>query len=363
MDAVPSILVILPSLAGGGAERASINLANALRGDGCRVTLATVHGGGPLSKFLDPTIDREDLGSRRVSSALLKLPGLVRRMNPDVVLCTPAHLNLAVLLARPWFPAGTQVFVREANTPSMTLPTQPVPALFKAVSRFLYPRADAVLCPAHRIADELTSLFGVPASRVHVLPNSVDGPGLVKARASPIRRPGRGVRLVAAGRLTRQKNFAALLQSMRKLPGDATLELFGAGPLSGELELMVEQFALSRRVTLHGFSDEVWRWFAGADALVLPSLWEGMPNVALEALGCGARVVAMRSAGGIAELANKHGDALLLVDDELDLTRTLALLTPAQVHFGRSNLLAADYREDTAIAMFKQLIVPSAGGK
>jgi glycosyltransferase involved in cell wall biosynthesis len=62
-----------------------------------------------------------------------------------------------------------------------------------------------------------------------------------------------------------------------------------------------------------GFTDNPWEWFAGADAVLVPSRWEGMPNVALEALACGAPVIATPEAGGIAELADETGGSAVRV--------------------------------------------------
>jgi glycosyltransferase involved in cell wall biosynthesis len=352
---VRSLLLLLPSLAGGGAERASLTLANALVRDGWRVVVATVHGGGPLGAMLDPQVQHLDLGHRRVASALLSVPALVRERRPEVVLSTPAHLNLAVLLTRAFYPRGTCVFVREANTPSKTLPTQPLPSLFAALSRRLYRRADAVLCPARLVAHELTTLLRVPARQVHVLPNPVDWEALERARSTPLRREGEGVRLVAAGRLTRQKNFSALLDGMARLPASTTLELFGEGPLEAALRAQTEALGLTRRVRIHGFSDQLWRWLAGADALALPSLWEGMPNVVLEALGCGARVIAMRSAGGVGELTPANPEALMLADDAVDFIRRLDELRPMWSGPGRASHLDPSHRRETVARQFSGL--------
>jgi glycosyltransferase involved in cell wall biosynthesis len=345
-------MLLLPSLAGGGAERVVITLANAVAEAGWRVHLVTVHGSGPLHDAVASQVHYHDLGLGRVGAAFIAISKVICHVKPDVVLCTPAHLNLVVLLTRILHPSGTRLFIREANMPSQTLPTQPLPAVFRALSRWLYPRADIVLCPARRVADELVDILGVPRSRVSVLPNPVDWEGLAKARGAPIREDGDGLRLVAAGRLTPQKNFAALIECMRDAPTNTILTLFGTGPLEAELRALVRSSDCPDRVRFRGFSGELWRWFAGADAVVLPSLWEGMPNVALEALGCGAKVVAMRSAGGVAELKPVNDDTLILVDDMCALAQALWSLEPGAVDELRQCQLSTEHHRESVAKRF-----------
>ncbi|MDP7539279.1 MAG: glycosyltransferase, partial [Alphaproteobacteria bacterium] len=112
------------------------------------------------------------------------------------------------------------------------------------------------------------------------------------------RLPGPGRRFVAAGRLTRQKGFDRLIALFGQDESDDHLLILGDGPAREALAALA-----GPRVTLHGHEPEPWPWMAGADALLLPSRWEGLANVALEALACGTPVIATPESGGIAELA------------------------------------------------------------
>jgi glycosyltransferase involved in cell wall biosynthesis len=82
--------------------------------------------------------------------------------------------------------------------------------------------------------------------------------------------------------------------------------------MRAHLEAEVATRGLSGRVAFVGFVDPPWPWLAGADACVLASRYEGMPNVVLEALALGTPVLATAAAGGVAELAAAGADVRVL---------------------------------------------------
>ena len=65
-----------------------------------------------------------------------------------------------------------------------------------------------------------------------------------------------------------------------------------------------------------GQVENPWQFISRADALLLPSQWEGMPNVALEALALGVPVIAYRSCGGLVEVVEDEvGDGMLFISN------------------------------------------------
>ena len=82
----------------------------------------------------------------------------------------------------------------------------------------------------------------------------------------------------------------------------STLVILGEGSLKDELISEVELLGIHDRVQFLGFCNNPWQWYSGADVFLLPSRWEGMPNVVLESLACGTPVIAMSDSGGIEEI-------------------------------------------------------------
>ena len=152
----------------------------------------------------------------------------------------------------------------------------------------------------------------VPADRLAVIPNVVDRDAVEAAageRESARRELGceeGNFVWLAMGRLHPQKDYPTLLAAFSRLVADhpeARLRIAGEGRLYGELLELVEELGLTETVELLGLRADAPRLLAAADALVLSSAWEGLPNVVMEAMVAGLPVVAT-AVGGVPELVD-----------------------------------------------------------
>jgi len=352
---VRRIALILPSFAGGGAERVALTLLARLDPARAAAEVGVLDAAGPLADTVPAHVAVRDLARPRLRDAAGAIVRWLRASRPDVVLSTFGYVNLALLALRPLLPATTRVFVREANTPSLALAHAPAPALTALAYRLLYPTADRVICLHRAMAEEMTARFGVDARRVALLANPVEEARL--RAASPVRAPGPGRRFVAAGRLARQKGFDRLIRLFGSLPGEDRLTILGTGPDAAALAALAESLGLADRVALPGFVAEPAGWFAGADAVLVASRWEGMPNVALEALACGTHVIATPESGGIGELAAEAPDgAVTVAAFGAPFLAAMAAVRPAAAAAPRPSLLPARYEVEAAVRAFASLV-------
>jgi len=157
-------------------------------------------------------------------------------------------------------------------------------------------RADLVLAPSAATAAELVRDYG--AERVEVLPNATGG---LAPSGPPERRPedGEGYFLFV-GRLRIRKGVEVLFEALRSLP-EARLLIAGDGEHRAALVAKVGELGLSGSgaVSFLGRcgAPRVAGLLSGAAALVVPSTYEGMPLVVLEAMAAGVPVVASRVSG------------------------------------------------------------------
>jgi glycosyltransferase involved in cell wall biosynthesis len=301
------VLFIIPTLTGGGAERVIVTLAKFLDRRRFRVTLAVVDTRDAVLRDEIPgDVEFVDLRATRVRYAITRIVALVWRTKPDVLFSTLGHLNVALAMVRFLFPRKVWTVARETTVVSCSLRLQSHRATWEALYRWFYSRHDEVICQSRFMRDDLVRNFRFPAARSRVIHNPVDIERIRSLAVEPASLPETDkddVRLIAAGRLDREKGFELLIEALRLLDLPFVhLTLLGQGPLADQLKQQAIRSGLGDRIYFAGFQKNPYSWFARGDALILSSLYEGFPNVVLEALACGTPVIAVPAPGGTREI-------------------------------------------------------------
>jgi len=307
------VLFLLPSLTGGGAERVFTTLLRHLDRTRFEPHLALLQAHGAYMGDIPKDVPIHDLKVSRVRYALPKIMRLIWKMRPQTILATMGHLNIALISAKPFFPAETRLLVREAVIPSALFREENKNVrLWGWLYRNFYKRADRVVCLSDSMVSDLVENFGIPREKLVRIYNPVDTDKvreLAQAVGNPLK--GSGPHLVTAGRICRQKGFDLLIDAMpavlRRFP-DAQLVILGEGPLEAELRKQAQNLGLQEKVAFLGFQANPWLYIKHADAFILPSRFEGLPNVLLEALALGTPVVVSDCPGGIREIRESVGN-------------------------------------------------------
>ena len=352
-----AVAFVLPSFAAGGAQKVLLTFAAQLDRAAFTPVMIVMEAIGPWMSLVPPGMRVISLDRPRLRQAIPALIRTLRAERPAIVVSTIGYMNLGILLVKPFLRGKPRVVVREANTPRRHARNALGKFFYWLSYRLLYRRADRIVCPASYIGGELTKEYGVLAKQIVVLPNPVDE-NVLRGSAAVVRRaPGQGRRFVCVGRLTEQKGYDRLLEDFAKLPPDSQLTIFGEGELQAVLEVQIERLNLKGRVALAGFEPLPAPWLAGADALLLPSRWEGLPNVALEALSCGTPVIAAPEAGGIDEIAVQapRGTVTLAASGPAFTTAMLGV-TPRAEKILRPSLLPDMYRMQHACTEFAAML-------
>jgi glycosyltransferase involved in cell wall biosynthesis len=301
------VLFLLPSLTGGGAERVFTTLLRHLERTRFEPHLALLQAEGAYMGDIPKDVPIHDLKVSRVRYALPRILKLIWKVRPQTILATMGHLNIALISAKLFFPPDTKLLVREAVIPSALFREENKNIrLWGWLYRHFYKRADKVVCLSDSMVSDLVENFGIPLEKLVRIYNPVDAEK-VRKLAQIGRNPFNGVgpHLVAAGRICRQKGFDVLIDAMptvlRRFP-QAQLVILGEGPLEAELREQTQNLGLQDKVAFLGFQANPWLYLKHANVFVLPSRYEGLPNVLLEALALGTAVVVSDCPGGIREI-------------------------------------------------------------
>lgn len=186
---------------------------------------------------------------------------------------------------------------------------------------------DRYVCVSQAVADFSAKQAGLPSEKLVVIPNGIDLDRYPAAKPADLREFGiaTGRRAVTfVGRLEPQKSVDWLIATapewLAKVP-DCDLLLVGNGPMRSSLERASKVAGIADRVHFTGWRADVPEILAASSLLVLPSAWEGMPNVVLEAMASRRPVVAT-DVEGVRELLGpnaprqtiRHGDSQMLAD-------------------------------------------------
>jgi glycosyltransferase involved in cell wall biosynthesis len=306
---------------------------------------------------------------------LLALTRLIEREQPDIV---HTHSSKAGALGRlASLAAGTGARVHTPHTYSFLFD-----AMFGSLKRRLYfdiERAlaggsQAVVAVGASEAQTIKKSGVCDPARVHTIPNGVRVQDLarqVSLTRSELGAPEGVPLLLVAGLLNVAKGQDLAIQALRA-PGlrAAHLLVVGHGPWEVDLRALAQRAGVAERVHFLGWRSDLARIYGAVDWLLLPSRWEAMPYVVLEALACGTPVVAM-PVDGAREILTAAICGVLSPSTDLDalsstLDNALRLPAPTRLAYGRAGQrrVAEEYSVDRMLdrlqALYSQVLQVAA---
>lgn len=197
----------------------------------------------------------------------------------------------------------------------------------------LYSNSTRVLANSHGAARAAEEFYGLPSDTIETIYNAIDLERIDQLAGEPVRESWWNaeselpvVRIVTAGRLTTQKGFDLLIDAVaeiqkRRPNAELRLAILGEGADRADFQTKINGYGLQKQVVMPGFMENAVAWYHEADLLVLPSLFEGFPNVLMEAMACGTAVVSSDCPFGPSELlGDGRWGQLCGVGDLEDLT-------------------------------------------
>lgn len=296
------VFYLINSMALGGAERQMAELVRRVPRDRYEPVLCLLDGVNAYGEILPADQPRYVLGSPVGPTRASTLARILRQEAPDIIHSFMEYSNLWARLLSPW--AGRPVVVTSVRS-RMMRPD------YRLVEALLSRRSDAIVVNSVGTRDELVRWQRVPPSKIHLIRNILDLDRFRETtdarRVEARRRLGLdGVVIFVPGRISIAKHqvglCGAVAMALRKgwITRDSFVVLLAGrvydSGVARVFSMAVRGLGLQDVFRYLGPVQAVEDLYAAADFVMLPSLYEGLPNAALEAHACGVPLLMSRSA-------------------------------------------------------------------
>lgn len=350
------ILMLIPALNAGGAERVMVTLANEWSKTN-DVTIMVFNDGSCFYEISD-TVKIKAMNLMPCSKGAfryLSIPAIeykrfknifnqIKSNSYDFVLSFCYTTNMMASLASV-ITKNKNIIVSERNDP------YGYSNWIRALINKLYSKNVAVVCQNKMVQSYFKSKKF--SNELPILPNPVNFNDIPDRRPYSIE-----MEIVTVGRLIEQKNHKLLINAfskiLRQYP-DYKLKIYGIGPLESDLKKLIDDLNIKDKVELMGTKSKVMYEVNNSEIFVLPSNFEGFPNVLIEAMATGLPVISSNFKTGIAEELINDGENGYLFDvgDENGLIDSLLKILSRKDEFpqmGELNKKVAMGYKDSVIA-------------
>ncbi|WP_160142010.1 glycosyltransferase [Nitrincola tapanii] len=298
----------MPDFNPGGAEHVMVTLGNHLVVNNYLVEFIVTRHEGPLIERLNDSIRVVSLDCS-LSNSIFPLISYLRKSRRDVLISTLKECNLYSIIGRYFTKNEFKLVIREANTPSAeyfyekTLKDK----IKNYFVRRLYKKSDQVIALSHLMKQELVSQIGVSEKKISVVGNPVDIDNIYRLSSEPLSDREKAFfdlydskLILSVGRFSKVKNFKFgidLLNLLKKNGLHYGYVIVGDGIEKANLVEKVEASGLSEQVLFVGYQKNPFKYLSRGNVFLMPSLYEGLPNVLLQAISLKLKVLVSDSPG------------------------------------------------------------------
>jgi len=317
------ILVVIPSLRRGGAERTVALITREWAGDH-DVVIAVFNARDQAFPAAETarTVDLKCAASRSIVgkattaiTRIRRLTALIQNERPDHIISFMESANFPVIFACLGARRLRDLTISVRNNPMM------FPAYYRLLIPILYRWPGRIVTGSDGVRRALIDEFRVSADKCTAIPNPIDTDAIRKAASLPTsgRLPDKPF-VLGVGRLVPQKGFDLLIKAFcrSKAASDHALVILGEGPERERLTRLIRDLRVEDKVRLPGSMASPPPYMRAARCFVLSSRWEGWPNVVMEAMACGCPVIAFECPYGPSEIVKDGESGVLVRPEDID---------------------------------------------
>lgn len=296
------ILYIITSTNIGGTEKALFELIRRINRDSYRIYVCSIKKPGAFAERIAKeadgfyTLGLSERGGLNAAlnflPAFIRLIKLIRQLRPSIIHSLLFRANILGRLAGSII--GTPIIISSIRVIE-------VDRRYKhLIDRLTSPLVHKYLAVTEAIRKFTLEQVKIPADKIVTIYNGIEENRILhnKPHDFKLNREFRNVALI--GRFSKQKGHSILIKALQFVvlhEPNIRVYFFGEGPDEVRTKQMVVHKGLNGYVTFMGVVKDIIPYISQMDMIILPSLWEGLPNVLLEAMAAGLPVVASRING------------------------------------------------------------------
>ncbi len=314
------ILFIIPNLGGGGSERVLVTLLVNIDREKFEPILLVVNREGRYKDDIPKDIEVIDLNASQLRYAIFNIVKSIKSIKPDIVYSTLGHLNLVIAMIRPFFSKQIAFVARESNTVSSHNQQERYPKLFDWLFRKVYNNLDLIINQSWYMKNDLIENYNIDEKKIKVIYNPVDFKKIEESISvdNKILFDKNKINLLCVGKLAYEKGYDILIDAVAKLDDKFFITILGEGREEESLKKLAKERGVSQKINFVGFVQNPYAYMNQTDLLLLPSRYEGLPNVILEAQACGKPTVTFDAPGGMSEIIEDDFNGFLVIAFDSD---------------------------------------------
>jgi len=323
------IAFLITSFRPGGGERVMLDLTNGFANAGFDIDLLVVKPVGQYKTQIDTKVNVLSMDAGRLIFSIPKIISYLKKERPGVIVATDEYTHIMSLIAAKLSGTGTKVVLRMGNMFSVLfskykrIRDKLIPLIAKTIYKYAY----RVVANSQGVAKDVSEMFGIPIEMIKVIHNPKNIEEIRSKAAQKSGHPWLDDKttpvVLFVGRLREQKNLPLLIKAFakarEKMP--ARLVLVGMGREQKRLEKLVEELNLGEFVSFAGFSGNPYAFMSKADVFISTSLWEGLSNSLVEAVVCGAPIIASDCDSGSREIIAPDTDPLFRIKEGIECAK------------------------------------------
>ncbi len=318
------ILLIVPNLECGGAQRFFVNFTNSLNIEKFNLHLIIFNTRNSVFlKLLRNDIKITIFDVPRVRYGLFRLYKIIKDTQPDIIFSTLAQINIPLGFFKRFIFPKIKFIAREANLVSYNIFRYRYIKLWSFLYKKSYSYFDKIVCISYVQSYDLINNYNINLNKIKVIYNPVlinnNNLNYKDKNIEKFFRDQNKTNFVAVGSLSYQKGFERLIKSF-SIIRDLNFNLFiiGEGPYRQKLTKLIEKYNLKNKIFIIGYSNNPYIWIKKSDFFVISSIYEGLCTSMVESICIGTPVLAYPMNGISKEILSEVKGCYYIKNDSIN---------------------------------------------